>query len=918
MEHHTKHSTCPNRAVLGLFLTLTAPIYANLSGRTCTGEPEQQWKFAGSLLQSVDGQCVTAASTKAINGIDINLAKCTPNNPAQQWQMTKSNWITLVVNGGICVNLEGYSTSNGSTVWAFNSCTTSDCKGNCDWMPSGAMLQNTESKLCLDSRGPPPPPAPPPPFQTMRTCAPGSTAEKLPICDTSLSMRARAAWLVSNLTLQEKLNTFMLVGQLQGIQRLNIKTFRWDATDIEGVDDQVFKFNNTCFPHAIGIGATWDRDMIKTIGQITAIEARVLEEKYWTLHNGSYIGATNFDGGPLANVAYDPRVGRTSEMYGECPYHTGQVGAISTIALQNKTNPEPNGDYFLQTSQVTRHFITDHGSRPDNGPGNYTGSLASLEDEFLPPFKAFQVEGDAEGIMFSISALNGMADTANTYLYEKLRTEWKSECIAQTDCCGTFRAAVSAHKNFNSTQEAVVAALKAGIQLDYGDNVAADITNAINTGELPQAMFDDAVTRAFLTRFRLGEFDEERNPFWQKYDVGLLDSDAHRLAARQAMAASVVLLQNNDDTLPLSLTKLKKVAVVGPWSDCKDRSGGYGGSMGYLNNYKGQPAYINTILDAIQSDGENSGFAVVFAQGSTNSPTGTPNNTALAEAVEAATGADVVILALGLGNDVEGEGLDRSWLTFPSAQQNLLETLTNATRNTPTKLVLAVNSAGGVDFDPSGLDAVLQIWYGGQETGGGLADILFGRVSPSGRLPLTIHPSSYVETGVGPVSNLNMTFPGNGSAAGKVQGRTYRYISSQATDAIFSFGWGLSYSKFEYLSLNASKTIVSTMVANVGQVAASEVVELYVGLNDARSALPPVQYALVGFQKIHLEPNQTALVTLNIDPDSLTVVLPSGDRVNAIGDATFTVAGHLPSDPRATMAANSAHVSNQLSKVIQL
>ena len=111
--------------------------------------------------------------------------------------------------------------------------------------------------------------------------------------------------------------------------------------------------NDRCFPHAIGIGATWDRQLIKEISQITAVEARVLEQKYWALHNGTYIGATSFDGGPLANVAYDPRVGRTSEMYGECPYHTGQVGKIATLALQNKTAVEANGDYFLQTSQVS-------------------------------------------------------------------------------------------------------------------------------------------------------------------------------------------------------------------------------------------------------------------------------------------------------------------------------------------------------------------------------------------------------------------------------------------------------------------------------------------------------------------------------------------------------------------------------------
>ena len=187
--------------------------------------------------------------------------------------------------------------------------------------------------------------------------------------------------------------------------------------------------------------------------------------------------------------------------------------------------------------------------------------------------------------MFSISSLNGMADTANSFLFDKLRKEWQTTCIAQTDCCGTFRNAVDTHKNFNTTEEAVVAAIHSGIQLDYGDNVANDITNAIKDGKMTEAQLDAAVTRAFLVRFRLGEFDDLRNPFWQKYDESLLDCQAHRQHARKAVAASAVLLQNEGDTLPLPRDGLKKVAVIGPWSDCKERRGGYGGSMGYLNNY---------------------------------------------------------------------------------------------------------------------------------------------------------------------------------------------------------------------------------------------------------------------------------------------------------------------------------------------
>lgn len=134
------------------------------------------------------------------------------------------------------------------------------------------------------------------------------------------------------------------------------------------------------------------------------------------------------------------------------------------------------------------------------------------------------------------------------------------------------------HHNFNSTEDAVSAAINAGIQLDYGDSVGTDITNAIAAGKMTQKALDDAVTRTFLTRFHLGEFDEERNPFWMKYDNALLDCVAHRQHARKAVGASAVLLQNVDDALPLTGT-IKKVAVIGPWSDCKDRTGGYGGSM---------------------------------------------------------------------------------------------------------------------------------------------------------------------------------------------------------------------------------------------------------------------------------------------------------------------------------------------------
>jgi beta-glucosidase len=166
-----------------------------------------------------------------------------------------------------------------------------------------------------------------------------------------------------------------------------------------------------------------------------------------------------------------------------------------------------------------------------------------------------------------------------------------------------------------------------------------------------------------------------------------------------------------------------------------------------------------------------------------------PNQTLIDQAAALAAAADVTILALGLGSGVEGESLDRSYLTFPQSQAPLLAAVRTAAVG--KRVVLAINSANGVDLDASCCDAIVQLWYGGQETGHGLADVLFGRVAPSGRMPITVHPTSYLTSGIGPVHNLSMVFE-NG------QGRTYRYLANQSRDALWSFGWGLSYTAFRY------------------------------------------------------------------------------------------------------------------------
>lgn len=222
------------------------------------------------------------------------------------------------------------------------------------------------------------------------------------------------------------------------------------------------------------------------------------------------------------------------------------------------------------------------------------------------------------------------------------------------------------------------------------------------------------------------------------------------------------------------------------------------------------------------------------------------------------------------------------------------------------KVILVINSAGGVEINTTDFDAVVQMWYGGQETGHGLADVLWGRLNPSGRMPLTVHTTSYL-SGIGPVSNLNMTFP---TANGTVQGRTYRYLAKPEADTVFLFGWGLSYTRFQY-SLRCTELSVTVTVTNVGKVGGAEVAELYLGgLTAPGQALPTVDYALAGFEKVFLAPGASTTVDFVLKPDQLTVVGADGHRIPAKGSARVYAAGHLPSDPRAGLPWNAEHVSN--------
>jgi beta-glucosidase len=628
-------------------------------------------------------------------------------------------------------------------------------------------------------------------------------------------------------------------------------------------------------------------------------------------------------------------------------------GVTATANLQQRT---PDGR-FLATSQVTRHWLGYHEANDLPDGGQEWISLQWLQDQQAPPYRAMQTEeGGAEGLMCAIAAMDiggagFVPSCASPYLLQTLlREEWGSAAFVQGDCCGSIVEMVTSHHFYPNLTAAVAGAIAAGTQASYdGDAPAiqAALADALQTGAVSEAQLNAAVARLLETRFRLGEFDTSNaaNPFAAPPDPSLLDGPAHRALAREAAAAGVVLLENGGGLLPLSAAALAggSVAVIGPWADCAQTDNGYGCSPCYSHSYSGSASRVSTVLSAIQEKlgGLSPPATVTFVEGVQQYALTNDSAQGIAQAVAAAQAADITVIVLGLGCGVEAERLDRLNVSLPPVQQQLLAALVNATVP-PGRFILVLNSAGGVDFDPSPFGAVLQMWYAGEEAGNGLADVMFGCVSPSGRLPLTFYRSPYLQQ-VNGIADFNMVSNGTG--------RTYRYLASERNNeqpsqlVAYWFGYGLSYTTFCYselaaLVLSNGSIAVSLTVSNAGAVPSKEVVQLYVQVPRIANLTTPV-YSLQAFAVVQLAASvasalagslaasarhvlDTRLKITNgsvsaplripegsseqvkflIRPDQLATTLVNGSSTITGGTYTIYVSGHMPADERGGASSN--------------
>ena len=603
----------------------------------------------------------------------------------------------------------------------------------------------------------------------------------------------------------------------------------------------------TSFPQPIGLGGTFDPDLVERLYAMTAYEARV---------RGAHQALT-----PVVDVAREPRWGRVEETFGEDPYLVGCLGAAAVRGFQ--------GDCTFQDKKhviaTLKHFAA-HG-QPESGtncaPVNV--SLRVLREIFLYPFQKAVAEG-AVSVMASYNEIDGVPSHSNRWLLRNvLRKEWGFRGFVVSDYYGIRelyeRPGLYGHHVAEDTKHAAALAALAGVNIELPDpDCYPRLTECVREGLITETLLDELIAPMLEWKFRLGLFEDPyADPDRAEEVVGCA---AHAQLALEAARKTITLLKNEGDLAPLNLKKIKTIAVIGPNAD-----------RVLLGGYSSTPKYFVTVLEGIREYAGNRA-RVLYHEGCKITVGGSweqdevvlsnpeEDRKSIAEAVEVARQADVVILAIGGNEQTSREAYeknhlgDRASLQMVGLQDELADAL--AATGKPIVALLFNGRPLSVCNLAAKVPVIFECWYLGQETGRAAAEVIFGQISPSGKLPITFPRS---------VGHIPAYYNYKPSAR---RGYLFDDISP-----LFAFGYGLSYTKFEFRNLRLKKehilkgesTQVLADVSNVGSMAGDEVVQLYI--RDCVSSVTRPVKELKGFERISLKPGQTKTVALPIGTEQL-------------------------------------------------
>jgi len=631
----------------------------------------------------------------------------------------------------------------------------------------------------------------------------------------------RAQKLIAQLTIEEKAS--LMMHDSQPVEALGVPAYNWWNEALHGV---ARNGKATVFPMPVAMAASFDEPLVNKVFTAVSDEARVKNRQ--ALESGRvgwYQGVTFWT--PNINIFRDPRWGRGMETYGEDPYLTGTLGMAVVRGLQGPSTAE-----VLKAHACAKHFAVHSGPEWNRHSYNAEVSERDLRETYLPAFKDLVTKADVQEVMIAYNRFRGEPCGASNYLVNTiLRGEWGYKGIVLSDCWAIADFYEEGRHGFSPDgPHAAAAAVHNGTDLNCGDTYRF-IPEAVRQGLLDEKDVDRSLERLLAARIRLGELDGNVEP-WASLPDEIVEGEEHRALSLKMAQESIVLLQNKDDVLPLD--PKARIALVGP--NANDREMLWG-------NYNPVPEHSVTLLDALKERVEN----LVYYKGCE-----LVGDDISAERLDEY---DVVVFAGGISPKLEGEemdvplpgfkGGDRESIELPEVQRHLLQALHYA-----GKKVVLVNFSGsamGLEPETQSCDAILQAWYPGQEGGTAIANVLFGDVAPSGKLPVTFYKR---------VEQL----PDFEDYA--MKGRTYRFFEGEP---LFPFGFGLSYTTFAYGKAQVKGDQLVLEVSNIGPVDADEVVQLYVR-RPADTEGP--RKTLRAYKRVHVPSGQSVEVSLPLTEET--------------------------------------------------
>jgi beta-glucosidase len=645
-----------------------------------------------------------------------------------------------------------------------------------------------------------------------------------------LTIEDRVHDLIAQMTLEEKVS--LLGYNSNAISRLGVPAYNWWNEALHGV---ARAGTATVFPQSIGLAATFNDELVGEVATVISTEARakynlaIAKDRHL-----QYMGLTFWS--PNINIFRDPRWGRGHETYGEDPFLTSKMGVAFVSGMQG------NNPLHLKTAATAKHFAVHSGPEAERDQFDAIVDEKDLRETYLYAFQKL-VSSGVESVMSAYNSINGMPSSINAKLLDTiLRKEWGFKGHVVTDC-GALDGVYESHHATLSNIATAAAAIKAGINLDCSTILQKDAQKAVVQKLITEKEIDASLAKLLNTQFKLGFYDDPLKSPFAKYNVDSIHNNAHIELSKKVAQQSIVLLKNKNNVLPFSKDKYESIMIVGPNATSYDA---------LIGNYHGLTNKAVNFVEGI-TNAMDPATRIEYDLGCDY------NDTTHFGGIWAAGNAMLTIAVMGLSPVLEGEagdaflsksGGDKANISLPASEIIYLKKLRESIK---TPIIVVITAGSNVDIasiEPYS-DAILYAWYPGEQGGNALAEILLGKVSPSGRLPITFYKS---------VNDL----PDYKNYA--MKGRTYRYYDGEVA---YPFGYGLSYSTFEYTNSISNKNIyqlqdtisVQTTITNKGNLDAAEVVQAYIEYpNLERMPLKELKY----FKRIEIKKGASENISISI------------------------------------------------------